>query len=67
MNNGKKLLMSAASKKDLETLFEKFWYSPNWYLDESDMKIKNKVSGKIMDNLVEYKGGRFKVYMSGEK
>lgn len=59
----RKCIFTAISKESLEKLVNDFFYSTNYYLDESDMKIKNKKNGFVKDSwIVEVKGGRYRIY-----
>ena len=63
----KQIRFSATSKKDLEKLVNRYFWSNGYYLDESDMKIKNKLTGKVLDYYsVEIKNGRYRVYREVE-
>lgn len=44
----KGLLASAASKKDLESLINEYFFSKEYYIDES-LKIKNDKLGRTLD------------------
>lgn len=63
----RKCIFTAISKEKLEELVNQFFYSTGYYLDESDMKIKNKLTGKVMDSWeVEVKFGRYRIYKESE-
>ena len=62
MKSKRKCIFTAISKESLEKLVNDFFYSSNYYLDESDMKIKNKLTGLILDWEVEVKQNRWRVY-----